>query len=77
MKKEQKQLNHKKQIKYMSQKGKLQEIYQKLKAHNETEVNPALDAIVEELRAAIVAMDADEGEGDPGGNNPGYKPKVP
>ena len=59
----------------MSQKGKLQEIYQKLKTVEGN--NPELDAIAEELRTTIEAMDADEGEEDPGGNNPGYKPKVP
>ncbi len=60
----------------MSQKEKLQEIYQKLKEHNEQEGSAALDAIVEELRTTIAALDADEEEGG-GGNNPTFKPKVP
>lgn len=61
----------------MSQKGKLQEIYQKLKTQTVEGNNPELDAIAEELRTTIEAMDADEGEEDPGGNNAPYKPKVP
>ncbi len=61
----------------MSQKGKLQEIYQKLKLQTVEGNNPELDAIAEELRTTIEAMDADDGEGGGGGNHPPVAPNKP
>lgn len=64
----------------MSQKQKLKEILAKLKSWSESSGDETLDAHIGELENQINASfepQDDSEEGDPGGNNPGQKPRVP
>lgn len=61
----------------MSKKTKLKEIHNKLKQWANVVDDAEYDDLLNEFDGEINALDEEDNEGDPGGNNPPNKPKVP